>query len=60
MTHPVPSPWACLVCGAQLFYELCRDWNDTDHGWMTAMECRSCGDRFQSTCPHCARVEVEQ
>ena len=50
----------CRTCGGPVYVEMCSDWNDTDHPWMTAMECRTCGARLETTCARCEYARAER
>lgn len=45
----------CGHCQSSVYMETCRMSNDTDHDWVVASECQSCGLRnvIQSGCPEC-------
>ena len=55
MTWP-HTPFPCRTCGTLVHFERCSDFSDTDHRWLTAMECPCCGGRVEYSCRGCAAI----
>lgn len=51
-----PYGVVCGRCGGDVYMETCRMSNPTDHDWVIASECQSCGLRHPIACPDCDGV----